>query len=140
MPWIRAGVEIVNAVDCRTWASFTKPERQHRHFVASSETAQRSQAIKKALSGKQAGPDVDLAPRQKRGAAAGARNADRRARALADVVHEIVECAGDQPVSDAHLGRALNDRGVVMSRGGKWSSTTAKRLRQRLRVLGLVND
>lgn len=135
----RAGVEIFNAFDARSWASFTPAERRHLHLTASRSAAQRSRAIKNAIRDRDPGSADELAKRQKRGAASGARNADRRAKALAPVIREIRKGVSSDAASDAELARELNDRGVRPPRGDQWSSVTAKRLRLRLQKLGLLD-
>lgn len=128
-------VGVVNAHDGRSWASYSAPEKQSLYFAASSATTVHGNRIKRRLRETREPTSRGSEKARRRAGAALSRNADRRALKLLSAVDTLRNDAGNTVLGPTAVAKELNKLGLTTARGGAWSTTTAKRLLQRLQQL-----
>jgi hypothetical protein len=81
--------------------------------------------------------ETSLRQRGVQGALANKRAADARARALVQIIHELMAVGS---LSRRSLADELNRRGIPTARGGRWHYTTVVRMLSRLDLLASFTD
>ncbi len=128
-------IGITNAHDGRPWVSYSAPEKQSLYFAASSATTVHGNRIKRRLRETSEPTGRGSEEARRRAGVALSRNADRRALELMSAVDRLRNDVGDARFGPTAVAKELNKLGLTTARGNTWSTTTAKRLLQRLQHL-----